>query len=239
MTTPYQRMPAGIKYHLDKAIQPIKDIREEITLRSKWQDLRPHLPSWTSLVDFKAYRNGCLLDVGCHYGLISIHYIQQTKQPAYGFDVNPQINRLLRKNLLHSPYSRAFIIQGFGLADYNGKAQSYNDTKYSGATTVNPEQVQVAKELIGIQLRKRNIVEVRRLDDVPIPHPIALIKIDCEGNEAHVIRGAAKTIQKQHPTIIFEALTIEKQHECERLLEGMGYRTRPLDQRNFIAEWKE
>lgn len=48
-------------------------------------------------------------------------------------------------------------------------------------------------------------VQVRKLDEV-ISHdiPVALLKIDVEGGEFDVIKGASTIIQKWHPYIIFE-----------------------------------
>ena len=48
-------------------------------------------------------------------------------------------------------------------------------------------------------------VDVRKLDDVVNPQlPITLIKIDVEGGEYDVMRGASATLNKWHPFIIFE-----------------------------------
>lgn len=48
-------------------------------------------------------------------------------------------------------------------------------------------------------------VEVRRLDDVLSPdQPVHLIKIDVEGGELDVLKGAARTLDRWHPYIIFE-----------------------------------
>lgn len=48
-------------------------------------------------------------------------------------------------------------------------------------------------------------VEVRRLDDiVPAAAPVAFIKIDVEGGEFLVLRGARATIARHRPVIVFE-----------------------------------
>ncbi len=48
-------------------------------------------------------------------------------------------------------------------------------------------------------------VEVRRMDDVIKPEiPVSVIKIDVEGGELDVLKGAERLLQKWHPYIIFE-----------------------------------
>jgi FkbM family methyltransferase len=48
-------------------------------------------------------------------------------------------------------------------------------------------------------------VPVTTVDDLLKGQPVALIKIDVEGHEAAVIQGAARTIEKSLPCVIFES----------------------------------
>jgi FkbM family methyltransferase len=49
-------------------------------------------------------------------------------------------------------------------------------------------------------------VEVKRLDEFmdSFPSPVGLIKIDVEGYEGHVIRGAMSLITRDHPRLVVE-----------------------------------
>ncbi|QQR93146.1 MAG: FkbM family methyltransferase [Candidatus Iainarchaeum archaeon] len=222
-----------------KLIQQLKDLREEMTLSSKWQDVQQYLPSWVEKVNLGENTTGCLLDVGCHYGLISVHYIKKTNQNAYGFDVNPRMNALLEKNIYGSVFEGKFIVQGYGLSNENKITRSYSDSKYSGITTIDPEQLTTIKGLTGANLEEDCLVEVKRLDDVPFFEKIAVIKIDCEGSEPDVLMGAVEVIKKNYPIIIFEALTPTKLGDCKKILHELAYEIHPLDERNFIAKKRE
>lgn len=68
-------------------------------------------------------------------------------------------------------------------------------------------------------------VPVKRLDDLALDD-VGLIKIDVEGHELAVLRGAADTLARNRPAILLEA---ENRHhpdavaEATELLTGLGY----------------
>ncbi len=68
-------------------------------------------------------------------------------------------------------------------------------------------------------------VDVRRLDDcIPRGVPIAFIKINVEGAEAAVLRGAAQLLRNFRPVVVFECAAM-KLGECIPALEQAGLQT--------------
>jgi FkbM family methyltransferase len=67
-------------------------------------------------------------------------------------------------------------------------------------------------------------VNVVSLDECCAEVPCALLKIDVEGMEEHVIRGAAKLIQKNQPIIYTENDRLEKSKSLILTLRELGYR---------------
>lgn len=59
--------------------------------------------------------------------------------------------------------------------------------------------------------------------------PPDLIKIDVEGAEAHVLRGARQTLSTYHPDLFLEVHTAALVKECEQLLTQWGYAIYILD----------
>jgi FkbM family methyltransferase len=61
------------------------------------------------------------------------------------------------------------------------------------------------------------------LDELPIPHRIALVKIDVEQQEVAVLRGMQRLIERDHPILIIEG------HEgiYPEFLAQYGYRMQP------------
>lgn len=66
-------------------------------------------------------------------------------------------------------------------------------------------------------------VRVRTLDSFDLPQ-LGLLKVDVEGFEAQVIRGALATIARCRPVIYIENDRKEKQKALIALIAGLGYR---------------
>jgi FkbM family methyltransferase len=60
-----------------------------------------------------------------------------------------------------------------------------------------------------------------------LPQP-DIVKVDVEGAEALVLRGASETIRLAQPVIFVAVHGAAARTECLELLEGFGYRTEPL-----------
>ena len=55
-----------------------------------------------------------------------------------------------------------------------------------------------------------------------------LLKIDVEGHEAAVLRGAADLLRRSRPTLLIEAHGPGPLGECVQLLKSMGYDIRSM-----------
>lgn len=72
-------------------------------------------------------------------------------------------------------------------------------------------------------------VPLRTLDSVAIADPIGFIKIDVEGHEAQVLKGALETIDAHRPVLMVEVEAHDDRptnvDEVVALVEGLGYST--------------
>lgn len=64
---------------------------------------------------------------------------------------------------------------------------------------------------------------------------VDLIKLDVEGSEANVLRGAKKILKRDHPKIIFEAWNDDYLKKVKNILEKFFYRIRKIDNSNYVA----
>jgi FkbM family methyltransferase len=61
-----------------------------------------------------------------------------------------------------------------------------------------------------------------------------VVKIDVEGHEREVLRGARRTLERSRPVVVVELLDLERSREADALLRGLGYVSRRLDRRDHV-----
>ena len=74
-----------------------------------------------------------------------------------------------------------------------------------------------------------------------LPRP-ALFKIDVDGGEMDVLRGASKTLAADESLIVLETHSLELEQQCEKFLRDMGFKTRIVDKgwyRLFLPEARQ
>jgi len=136
------------------------------------------------------------VDVGCHKGEILITMLKDAPRGKhFGFEPIPYLYKNLKKH-----FEGKATILPYALADKNG--------------TSTFQHVKNAPAYSGIKKRKYEVdtpeieeiqVELKKLDDViPAGTKIDLIKIDVEGAEFGVLKGATNMIERDKPYIIFE-----------------------------------
>lgn len=156
------------------------------------------------------------IDVGCHKGEILEHMLKFSPDGKhFAFEPIPYLYENLQKN-----YAGKAVIFSYALSDKNGKTTFQlvkNAPAYSG---INKRKYAIDHpEIEEIE------VEMRTLDEViPQEVPIGLIKIDVEGGEFGVLKGAENLLRRDKPVVIFEC--------------GMGasdyYGTQPRELYDFI-----
>ena len=136
------------------------------------------------------------IDVGCHEGEMLKFMLELAPSGThFAFEPLPEYAKALQIT-----FEKVNVIFS-ALADKNGKTSFKfvkNAPAYSG---IKERKYKVEKpDIIDIE------VEVRRLDDVlPPDYQVDFIKIDVEGGEFDVLRGAIQTLKKYKPTVVFES----------------------------------
>lgn len=135
---------------------------------------------------YRAECTGTAVDVGAGVGNHTLWLAAVCKLHVLAFE--PLDWRRLQENVKLNPDLRI-----------NWVASALGDSTRVGSVVPAPEHV------TGRALTDDDEVPIATLDSWPLPE-ISLLKIDVEGMEPEVLRGAAKTINHFHPTLYVEAV---------------------------------
>ena len=81
-------------------------------------------------------------------------------------------------------------------------------------------------------------VNVKKLDNLQFENPISFIKIDVEGHEIEVIKGAIKTINKNKPILLIEIEEIyskKKVIDTIKFINALGYNSYYFNEKKLIS----
>ncbi len=187
-----------------------------------------------------AAAGGTILDIGAnigYYTMLGASLISRDSQ-ILAFEPQPRVVAKLRRNI---EFNRLRNVSVFPcvLSDSDGVCTFF-------VPKAGNEGHGSLQENGRFEVREKVAVQSRRLDDVltEMGDPeIGLIKMDVEGAELKVLRGAGKLLQRHRkPVLIFEA----NEDNCKpfgtcvfdllRYIHGFGYRLRQIDREDWIAE---
>lgn len=151
-----------------------------------------------ALLPFLVDRARNAIDAGANKGVYT-HLISRLARHTYAFEPNPKMFRLLRRYA-----GSGCTALPLALSDASGEAQlriPYGRKGHSNqGASLSPAKVRANYTPI--------VVRTAAIDDLALPD-IGFIKIDVEGFESAVIRGARATIARDRPAIQVE---IEEAH---------------------------
>jgi len=156
------------------------------------------------------------VDVGGNLGLY-VHHFQKLCKSVVVFEPIPALQSYLRKRY------RDVRVEGVALSDSPGHAQLRMPTGiYSWATIATTNDLALADPTDGLTSME---VPVRTLDSYALDG-VGILKVDVEGHEESVLRGAIKLLSRDKPNIVVE---VEERHNpgsvkrVSDFLSGLGY----------------
>ena len=163
------------------------------------------------------------VDVGCHRGtILDIMLARAPRGRHFAFEPLPHSFADLRRKYASRPNVE---LHESALSDAPGESTFQHVVDSPGYSGFLRRQYPRPEKVVEIRVR------LERLDDViPDSLPIRFVKIDVEGAELQVLRGALETIRRTRPYIVFEhglggadcyGTTPEMVHD---LLTGCGLR---------------
>ncbi len=155
--------------------------------------------------------NATFVDVGANVGGYAVRAASWDMK-VYAFEPNPHNLALLRRNIEIN--NASVNVLPFALGSRAGKASL---SPVGGVSRIVKED--------GVE------VEMRTLDSFELPG-VDLLKVDVEGYELEVIKGAKLTLEKYHPVIMIEMhywAGAESEAELFDILRRLGYKLEYID----------
>ncbi|WP_320675079.1 FkbM family methyltransferase [Prochlorococcus sp. MIT 1341] len=136
-----------------------------------------------------------MIDIGANIGNHSI-FLSKYFNTIIAFEPQPILVSLLEHNL---KFCQEKDYQIFPIA--LGAKQS---EAFISFNRFNPGGASLSEDSGTTKVQVEKLDDVLDSADLPAESKVSLIKIDVEGMEADVIRGATKTIEKYRPIVLFE-----------------------------------
>ncbi|GEM_PF-1239068 len=156
----------------------------------------------TKLIKRLNLRGKIVYDIGAHHGYYSFLFSKSVGKngSVFAFEPSPR-ERLYFKISQFLNHSKNINLVPFGVSSRNGKAVFYQvQGLWTGLNSLKPPKDENYKILT-----KKLIVNLVTLDSFILPKNIpALIKIDAEGAEYSIIKGAVRLIRSTPPLLLME-----------------------------------
>lgn len=145
-----------------------------------------------------------IFDVGANVGwyAIQLAHAARDRSRFYCFEPVPRTRATLLRNVGLNKLADRITVFDFGLSDSNGTAEFFLP-EAAGSVAASARNLHPDDQVVKLS------VQLQTLDDVVAREQIErvdLIKCDVEGAELSVLRGAARTIERDKPIIFLEML---------------------------------
>ncbi len=221
--TAHATPPSTLEERLKRALIPPRLELARITAREKRKG-EPGLRMLPFLVDPER----AAFDIGANRGIWAGEMAKLTRT-VWAFEPNPKLFAVLSRAVPPSVTCRHVA-----LSDAPGEAELLipgEKGRFSNqGASLNPAKVE-GEPFMSVK------VEAAPLDALD-PPPVGFMKVDVEGHEMAVLKGAANTIARDRPVMIVEA---EERHTGRSLdslldeIEAYGYRAHPIRRGRIIA----
>ncbi|MEO3942031.1 FkbM family methyltransferase [Paenarthrobacter nicotinovorans] len=173
---------------------------------------------WQFLGELSQYikAGDLVLDVGANIGNHSLYFAAVCGAQVISFEPLPLAAEILQRNVDSNSLQEHIEVRRKALGEGRSKAKlDKMDLSNVGATT--------------FELSPEGDFDVSALDLEGILERVSLIKVDAEGMDLSVLKGATELISRDRPIIACEAATAVEQVALERFASEIGYA--------FVAEF--
>lgn len=150
------------------------------------------------------------VDVGANFGMYTSRMLGLSRR-CVAFEPIPAFARMLARG-----FGKAVEVHGVALSDRSGTAELRVPDLDTGYATIDPANSLEARRSVPID---RVHVPMSRLDDFGL-EDVGFVKVDVEGHEEAVLRGAEETLARCRPNVLVE---VEDRHNPGSVARVLGW----------------
>ena len=190
-------------------------------IRETGQPFEPVTTDW--MLDVMDGATGAYVDVGASTGWFAIPFAKRGHN-VIAFEPNARVATRLRDNCELNGVS--ITLHQVAVSDQVGDVTFAHNARYplTSGGSLEPSRARTTFE----------IVPRVTLDSV-IDEPVTLLKIDVEGHERAVLRGAERIVERYRPALMLEANTAAHQAVLIEWLQDRQYEWTLADERNMLC----
>ncbi len=202
--------------------------------RAMWSDVQmTYEPTVAAVLEERLAAGACFVDVGAHQGLWSLYAANLVGRLGFVRSIEPS-PAFAKLELVSRLYPVIRPIR-CALGANRGEATFYSQGASMSASMVESVTEITRDNLPGVPIQPLTVL-VRTLDDIvaEIGRIPSLVKVDTEGYELEVLRGATETLAKRVPMVIEVhppqlRLSGGAETELTNLLQQHGYTIEVID----------
>jgi FkbM family methyltransferase len=182
----------------------------------KWETLELQL--WIDCLKSSDYA----VDVGAYLGVYSILAAQSKAKMVLSIEPNKETFLLLKKNVSQNNLTDRVELHNLAVGDLFKSVQlawRKGRPLSSGAYIADVSSQKSDTWAIQNQIEQVTLDWILR----DVVGEVSVIKIDVEGYEFNVLKGAVNTLRASKPSLIIEILTKDRRNEIDEFLEQFGY----------------
>ena len=161
------------------------------------------------LMGMIARTKGIFVDVGGNSGIYTILAgVTRADVNIHTFEPFPEAADILRRNVALNGIQERVTLHDVALSDRAGHAELYLPDPGHGRLETSASLEAEFKK----QHAECRHIETRTLDSYSFDQPVSIVKIDVEGHEYAVIKGAQRMLIEDRPVIFAEMLSGAKKH---------------------------
>ena len=182
---------------------------------------------------FKNINSGIFIDIGSNVGKYTVMVGKRIKEKV--ISIEPETNNLimLKESVKINNLNNVYLV-GSACSSKNGKKLLFIGDGV-GRHSFYRDKLIDSTGTLEVDTKKLDTIVFKILKNDEIRN-ISFIKIDVEGAELDVIRGAVNTLKMSHPKVLIEIWDKKRLQKVNEILSKLKYVYKKVNEENYLFE---